>query len=95
MASAASSGIELHIAHGFLLIRIESFGVDRVDPLVNTALLKAASIGRTAALGRWGWAAPASTSVLRPRIPMSFSVIILERKQVRMLLLLKEPNSGS
>ena len=42
MASGTTSGIELHITHGFLLIRIECLSVDRIDPLVNTALIKAA-----------------------------------------------------
>lgn len=42
MASATTSGIQLHITHGFLLIRIECLSTDRIDPLVNTALIKAA-----------------------------------------------------
>lgn len=42
MASAATSGIQLHTTHGFLLIRIECLGVARIDPLVHTALIKAA-----------------------------------------------------
>lgn len=41
MASATTSGIQLHITHGFLLIRIECLSMDRIDPLVNTALIKA------------------------------------------------------
>lgn len=41
-ASATTSGTQLHITHGFLLIRIEWLGVDRINPLVNTALIKAA-----------------------------------------------------
>lgn len=42
VASATTSGIQLHVTHGFLLVRIECFSMDRIDPLVNAALIKAA-----------------------------------------------------
>lgn len=54
-ASATTLGIQLHITHGFLLIRIECLSVDRIDPLETTALIKAALLQHQAAKGELLW----------------------------------------